>query len=266
MENVADENVETRPARRAVKPLGQKAYGSICHLPGSRLGPGDHKLNPGQARILTERPRDRHDVIVVQEKLDGSNVAVARVGGDLLPLTRAGYHARDSHFTQHHLFADWFLTSRDRFEFLAEGERVSGEWLAQAHGTRYRLPHEPFVAFDLIHGQRRAPFAEFQERVGGAGLTLPHVVSVGPPVSVEAAMKALASLPGGNGAHGSHDPVEGAVWRVERRGEVDYLGKYVRPDKVDGKFLSGIGGGGEDVWNWHPNPSRVWHAEEGDER
>src|SRR4051812_45187727 len=36
------------------KPLGSKGYGSICHLPGSRLGPGDHKLNPGQARILTE--------------------------------------------------------------------------------------------------------------------------------------------------------------------------------------------------------------------
>ena len=24
------------------KPLGRKAYGSIPHLPGSRLGPGDH--------------------------------------------------------------------------------------------------------------------------------------------------------------------------------------------------------------------------------
>ena len=65
------------------KPLGIKAYGSICHLPGSRLGVGDHKLNEGQTRILTERARDKHDVVIVQEKLDGSNVAVARVNGAL---------------------------------------------------------------------------------------------------------------------------------------------------------------------------------------
>ena len=33
------------------------------------------------------------------------------------------------------------------------------------------------------------------------------------------------------------DPVEGAVWRCERQGAVDFLGKYVRPDKIDGKYL-----------------------------
>lgn len=34
------------------KPLGHKAYGSIPHLPTSRLGPGDHHVTEGQARIL----------------------------------------------------------------------------------------------------------------------------------------------------------------------------------------------------------------------
>lgn len=49
---------------------GIKAYGSIPHLPGSRLGPGDHHVTEGQARICTERGRDRHDFITVTEKLD----------------------------------------------------------------------------------------------------------------------------------------------------------------------------------------------------
>lgn len=31
-----------------VKPLGGKSYGSIPHLPGSRLGPGDHHDNGGK--------------------------------------------------------------------------------------------------------------------------------------------------------------------------------------------------------------------------
>src|SRR3954466_6263266 len=83
------------------KPLGIKAYGSICHLPGSRLGPGDHKLNPGQARILTAKKRDQHDLLTVQEKPDGSNVCVARVNGVLVPLGRAGYPAISSKYEQH---------------------------------------------------------------------------------------------------------------------------------------------------------------------
>src|SRR2546423_3327036 len=109
------------------KPLGAKAYGSICHLPGSRLGPGDHKLNPGQARILTQQPRDKHDVIIVQEKLDGSNVAVARLAGQLLALGRAGYPAITSPYEQHKLFATGLFSNLSRFDFLEAGECLSGE-------------------------------------------------------------------------------------------------------------------------------------------
>ncbi len=42
------------------------------------MGPGDHKCEAGQARIATLKARDRHDHIIVQEKLDGTNVGVAR--------------------------------------------------------------------------------------------------------------------------------------------------------------------------------------------
>jgi hypothetical protein len=235
------------------KPLGIKAYGSICHLPGSRLGAGDHKLNDGQTRILTERSRDKHDVVIVQEKLDGSNVAVARAGGELIPLGRAGYAAISSKYEQHRLFAAWVMERLGQFEFLKEGERLCGEWLAQAHGTRYTLTHDPFVAFDLIRGSERAPFAEFQERVGGGGFVLPKLLSMGPVVSVRQAIALLEGEPGDrrNGFHGAIDPVEGAVWRVERKGKVDFLGKYVRPEKVDGCYLPEISGA-EPVWNWRP--------------
>src|SRR5947207_11212796 len=160
------------PITKFIKPLGIKAYGSICHLPGSRLGPGDHKLNPGQAKILTEKVRDKHDVIIVREKLDGSNVAVARVNGQLIALGRAGYPAISSKYEQHRLFAAWVFERLEQFEFLIEGERLCGEWLAQAHGTRYDLAHDPFVPFDLMRGEERSNYAEFVARVKAAGLVM----------------------------------------------------------------------------------------------
>jgi hypothetical protein len=229
------------------KPLGIKAYGHIPHLPGSRVGPGDHRVSPGQARICTEKVRDRHDTVIVQEKLDGSCVAVAKVGGEVVALIRAGYRAADSPWEQHHLFAEWVAERTALFEaLLAEGERLVGEWLAQAHGTRYALRHEPFVAFDLMRGHERAAYQEFHRRVAGR-LPIPHVIHIGGPLPIEEAMRALAH----GGFHGALDPVEGAVWRVERHGKVGFLAKYVRPDKVDGCYLPELSGV-EPVWNWRP--------------
>jgi hypothetical protein len=51
-----------------MKPLGFKNYGSIGHLPCSRMGPGDHSVHEGQARICLEKARDKHDRIFVTEK------------------------------------------------------------------------------------------------------------------------------------------------------------------------------------------------------
>ena len=38
------------------KPLGRKAYGSIGHLPNSRVGPKDHHIHEGQLSILLKEP------------------------------------------------------------------------------------------------------------------------------------------------------------------------------------------------------------------
>lgn len=229
------------------KPLGGKAYGHIPHLPGSRVGPGDHKIGEGQARILTERTRDRHDHVFVEEKLDGSCVSVARVDGKLFALTRAGYEATTSKYAQHMLWDEWFWDNYARFDaLLQEGERIVGEWLAQAHGTRYDLTcRDPFAPFDIMTGITRLPREQFWDRVKDE-FDVPALVCEG-ATSIEAAMELL----GERGMYGALDPVEGCVWRVERRGVVDFLAKFVRPDKVDGSYLETLTGG-EAVWNWRP--------------
>lgn len=229
-----------------IKPLGIKAYGSIAHLPNSRLGPTDRSISIGQANICTVRVRDKNDLVIVQEKLDGSNVAVALVDAELLPLTRAGYLASDSPYVQHHMFADWVYSNRLRFlSVLKSGERICGEWLAQAHGTIYDCSSkEPFVAFDIIAGQTRKTFHEFSGRVEGYFQT-PALLHKGGAISVDKAIELHRQN------HYPCDSIEGVVYRVERFGRVDFLAKYVLPDKVDGKYLESVTGGPA-VWNWLP--------------
>lgn len=236
-----------------MKPLGIKNYGSIAHLPNSRLGPGDHCCHEGQARIATLKTRDKHDLVIVQEKLDGSNVGIARIGNLIYPLTRAGYIANTSPYEQHHKFHGWVMRNFLRFmTLLKDGERLCGEWLAQAHGTRYELTYEPFAAFDLMRGPERALYSELRERLEVVDIDHPHLIHIGAEaISVEEVMKRL----GVYGHHGALDPVEGAVWRVERKGKVDFLVKYVRPDKVDGVHLPEVSGVGP-VWNKYKGPTQ----------
>lgn len=203
----------------------------------------------GQARICLEKTRDRHDRIIVQEKLDGSCCSVARVDGVIYALGRAGYLASSSKYVQHQYFADYVRRNYTTFmELLRDGERFVGEWLAQAHGTLYDTAHPgfaPYVIFDLMTEDKRAPFDVLRERIGSA-FPMPRLISDGPAFSLEQLREVLE--PSGHGA----SVVEGAVYRVERRGVVDYLAKWVRPDKVDGCYLPEHNDG-KIHWHWKPD-------------
>lgn len=229
------------------KPLGQKAYGHIPHFMGSCIGPADKHCHEGQQDIMTKKVRDYKDLIIVQEKLDGSNCAVAKINGEIIALSRSGYLADTSPYEQHHYFAEW--VKKDTFRFaclLDEGERIVGEWLIQAHGTRYHLYHEPFVVFDLMTKHERTPYHEFLERVLPQEFIIPKLLHIGQPLKLDRAKKLIETS-----GHGAVDPVEGFVYRCERDGKVDFLIKYVRPDKEDGKYLPEISGS-DVIYNNYP--------------
>lgn len=211
------------------------------------MGPADHSCHEGQQRIATQKARDKHDVIIVMEKVDGSNTGIARVGDAIHALGRSGYLAQTSKYEQHQLFAAWVRAREDYWrEVLKPGQRLIGEWMAQAHGTRYTLPHGPFAAFDLMEGDRRLPFKTLLDLCAAFTIPMPKLLHVGGPLSVEAAMELH-----GEGSHGLLDEPEGAVWRIERKGEYDFMAKWVRPDKIDGKHLPEISGT-DPIWNWRP--------------
>lgn len=218
-----------------MKPLGQKAYGSIPHLPNSRLGPGDWSIHEGQARILTEKCRDRHDRVIVTEKLDGSCVSVARVDGDILAIGRAGFLAASSPYQHIQQFAKWVDENPYLFAHLDEGERVCGEWVTMAHGTIYSPQRIPFIAFDLMAKTNRFPHDVFMSFCQKSGIPNAHVIHDGAPLSVDDALAALGEM----GFHGALELPEGCVWKCERKGAFDFNAKFVRPEKIDGKYLVG---------------------------
>lgn len=235
-----------------MKPIGRKNYGSIGHLPCSRMGPTDSACPEGQQRIATLKARDKHDVVIVTEKLDGSNVGIARVGDAIHALGRAGYLAQTSRFEQHQLFAAW-VREHEVFwrDVLAPGQRLVGEWMAQAHGTRYTLPLGPFAAFDLMKDDKRLPYKVLDQLCTTWKIAQPKLIHIGAPISVEKAM-AIHGL----GDHGCLDEPEGVVYRIERKGQYDFMAKWVRPDKVDGKWLPDVTGSlspGVPIWNWRPS-------------
>ncbi|MGY3582295.1 hypothetical protein ACVIGB_000780 [Bradyrhizobium sp. USDA 4341] len=233
----------TAPSPQKIpKPLNAKAYGSIGHLPRSRIGTGDWHVNEGMARILCEKPR-KGDRIVVREKLDGACMSVANVAGVIHALGRAGYPALSAPHEHLRLFDDYVRRRHEGFTALLEpGERIVGEWLTVAHGTVYDPYHPgfaPFIAFDIFRGTDRVCTDEFSQRCAAAEiLTAKTIHDAEEALSIEDALGLLGPL----GHHGATEPVEGAVWRVEREGKVEFLAKYVRPDKIDGKYLPGTDG------------------------
>jgi hypothetical protein len=227
-----------------MKPLGGKSYGSIPHLLGSKLGAGDHHCDPGQHKIATEKTRDKHDLVVVQEKYDGSNVGIAKINGQIIALTRSGYIAESSPYEQHHLFGKWVETNNIRFDaLLAEGDRLCGEWLLQAHGLRYEIPNsaEPFVAFDYFFEKKRLCFQDFLEKLTPFDFKTPRILHTGAACSIETALERLFDQSNAEIRTISAQP-EGLIYRIERKKVVDFLAKFVRNDFQPGIFLTEISG------------------------
>jgi hypothetical protein len=228
------ENKNNRPQ----KILGHSNYSTIGHLPNSRLGRGEHHIPEGQQKIATSQVRDNKDLVIVQEKLDGANVGVVKLNNRLRILSRSGHDCETSIHPTHQYFVKFVKHNYSRFfDMLQEGERITGEWLLVVHGTKYQLPHEPFVAFDFFTPQNeRLIYHDFLLRVLPFGFVVPRIIRLGNPISVR---KAIEILDKNKSYHGAleDEKIEGLIYRIERNNEVDYLCKYVRPDKIDGLHL-----------------------------
>jgi len=230
-----------------MKPLGVKNYGSIPHLSISKLGTGDHFIHEGQEKILTIKVRDKNDEVLVFEKYDGSNVGIAKLDNKIYALTRSGYKASTSPYEQHHIFNDWVYKNISLWiDVLYNGERITGEWMAQAIGVKYKIDVDPIIFFDYFTPDNKRNKFDFLEfKAIKYGLPLPRLLHRGAAISVKELIPILNEKT--KDIYPKENP-EGMIYRVERNGNVDFLAKWVREDFKTGQYidLNPV------IWNWTP--------------
>jgi hypothetical protein len=181
-------------------------------------------------RVLTSRQRAAwfRGEVVVEEKLDGSNVVIWRDdAGIVRSAGRAGLGARDRAGQLGRLRA-WTAEQADALaRVLAPDRAIYAEWLYLRHSVEYdRLPSW-LVVLDLW--SEAAGFCDVDERdarCAEAGLATPPVVYRGTIASTKQLEDLSARSRFARGA------MEGLVLRSERDGRLDDRVKWLRPGFV----------------------------------
>lgn len=215
-------------------------YPRTPHLFGAKGTADDKRLNDRQSRNIIE-----DDSLIVEEKLDGTNVGIHFSDEGELVLQCRGHLITEGMHPQYDLFKQWALVKRDVLEEMLERQFILfGEWLYAKHTIHYRaLPHY-FFEFD-IYDKRQAAFLDLEERknrLQGTGIETVPILHSGAVKRTE-----LEHLIGPsvfesqfeNPSSGDVDNlIEGLYLRTEADGVVQARAKMVRPEFVEKIKLS----------------------------
>lgn len=212
------------------------SYGSIPHLSTSKLNQqADKKVDIASEGYLTKKKRNKNGIIIVTEKVDGSNVGIYKKDNKLYALSRKGFRCISSPYKHLRLFQDYVDQNIEKYmSLLGNGERICGEWMIKTMGLEYDVPHEPFISFDIFNEEnKRILYDDFSNRCASHDIIQAKLLHKGEAISIDDTMNIL----GNHGFHGCLDKPEGAVWRYEESGKLLIMAKYVREHKIDGIFM-----------------------------
>jgi RNA ligase len=210
-------------------------YPRTPHLFGSKGTDDDKHLGEAESRCFLA-----DESLIVEEKLDGTNVGIHYNSAGQMALQCRGHLIAEGMHPQYDLFKRWAAVKRPVLEQrLGLRYILFGEWVYARHSIHYRqLPHY-FFEFDVYDKQDRA-FLDLERRLAvldGAGIPTVPVVHTGPIQKEQ-----LEGLIGpscfdsrfDNPLTGrSDDRMEGLYLRTESRGVVTGRAKFVRPEFVE---------------------------------
>ncbi|QEH34511.1 RNA ligase [Aquisphaera giovannonii] len=210
-------------------------YPRTPHLFGSRGTDDDRHMGEAESlRFLAD------ESLIVEEKLDGTNVGIHFSGGGELVLQCRGHLIAEGMHPQYDLFKQWAAAKRPVLEAMLEDRFILfGEWLYARHSVHYRgLPHY-FFEFDVYDKEAEA-FLDLEQRLillEGTGVRTVPVVHRGAIGRDELSARIVPSRYDSvfdNPMTGrADDLMEGLYLRTESNGAVTGRAKLVRPEFVE---------------------------------
>ena len=210
-------------------------YPRTPHLSGSKGTDDDKHLGPKESRGFIADPS-----LIVEEKLDGTNVGVHFTRSGRMVLQCRGHEITEGMHPQYDLFKQWTAVKRPVLEAMLSSQFILyGEWLYAKHSVHYRrLPHY-FFEFDIFD-KDAGLFLSLERRLAmlrSTGLTTVPVLHRG-----RASLEQLRSVIGPSAFESSFEnPVtgrtdnlmEGLYCRTEAEGSVSGRAKMVRSAFVE---------------------------------
>lgn len=210
-------------------------YPRTPHLFGSKGTADDKHYDEAASEAFLS-----DDSLIVEEKLDGTNVGIHFSPEGELFLQCRGHLITEGMHPQYDLFKQWSTVKRSLLEMMLEDRFILfGEWLYARHSVAYqKLPHY-FFEFDIYDKQQQF-FLTLEKRLELLEGT--HIQTV--PVIHKGALsrKELLKLIGPSAFAASFDNpltgetddlMEGLYLRTESNEKVTGRSKFVRPEFVE---------------------------------
>ena len=210
-------------------------YPRTPHLFGSKGTDDDKHLGePESRRFIAD------ESLIVEEKLDGTNVGIHFTNEGGMVLQCRGHLITEGMHPQYDLFKQWGAVKRQVLEDRLESRYILfGEWVYARHSVHYReLPHY-FFEFD-VYDKQGQEFLSLERRLAllaGTGIHTVPVLHVG-----ALDREKLVSLIGPSHFDSVFENpltdridhlMEGLYLRTEQDGAVTGRAKFVRPEFVE---------------------------------
>jgi hypothetical protein len=210
-------------------------YPRTPHLFGSTGTADDKRLGEDESRLFLA-----DESLIVEEKLDGTNVGIHFTAAGQMVLQCRGHLVTAGMHVQYDLFKQWTAVKREVLEERLQDQYILfGEWLYARHSIHYRrLPHY-FFEFD-VYDKAAEEFLSLERRlelIQGTGIHTVPVVHTGPVHKDDLPALIGPSLFDSEfdnpTTDGTDDLMEGLYLRTERDGSVSGRAKFVRPEFIE---------------------------------
>ena len=210
-------------------------YPRTPHLFGSKGTDDDKHLGREESEAFIAEPS-----LVVEEKLDGTNVGIHFRTSGRMVLQCRGHEITEGMHPQYDLFKQWTSVKRPTLEAMLSSRFILyGEWLYAKHSVHYRKLSHYFFEFDICDKDTEQ-FLDLGTRLRmleGTGLQTVPVLHRG-SVTITELQRLMGPSAFGSEfenpiTHRTDDLMEGLYCRTEANGRVTGRAKMVRSEFVE---------------------------------